>query len=52
MFNIVKHRDFMLANDLPSWRLAEELRQQKYGHEYLVVIRAEVEPGKEAKDAD
>jgi hypothetical protein len=29
MFNIVKHRDFMLADDLPSWRLAEEVRLQK-----------------------
>jgi hypothetical protein len=26
MFNIVKHRDFMLADDLPTWRQAEELR--------------------------
>jgi hypothetical protein len=50
-FNIVKHRDFMLADDLPGWRETEELRLQKYGHEYIVVIRAEVEPGKEAKDA-
>ncbi len=44
MFNIVKHRDFMLADDVPSWRVAEELRLQNYGHEYIVVIRADIEP--------
>jgi len=49
MFNIVKHRDFMLADDLPTWRQAEELRLQKYGHEYTVVIRADIDPGKEPK---
>ena len=44
MFNIVKHRDFMLADDQPTWREVEELRLQKYGHEYLVVIRADIDP--------
>ncbi len=39
MFNIVKHRDFMLADDLPTWRETEELRLQNYGHEFIVVIR-------------
>jgi hypothetical protein len=47
MFNIVKHRDFMLADDLPTWRETEEMRLQKYGHEYLVVIRADIDPGQE-----
>jgi len=42
MFNIVKHRDFMLADNVPTWREAENLRLEKYGHDYLVVIRAEV----------
>jgi hypothetical protein len=51
MFNIVKHRDFMLADDVPSWRVAEELRLQKYGHEYIVVIRAELDPGQEPPPA-
>jgi hypothetical protein len=45
MFNIVKRRDFMLADDVPSWRVAEELRLQKYGHEYIVIIRADIDPG-------
>ena len=49
MFNIVKHRDFMLADDLPTWRETEELRLQNYGHEYIVVIRADIDPDKEPK---
>jgi hypothetical protein len=52
MFNIVKRRDFMLADDLPTWRETEELRQQKYGHEYIVVIRADIDPGKEPPAVD
>jgi len=47
MFNIVKHRDFMLADDQPSWRETEGLRLQKYGPEYLVVIRADIDPNQE-----
>ena len=47
MFNIVKHRDFMLADNVPTWREAENLRLEKYGRDYLVVIRAAVEPEKE-----
>jgi len=47
MFNIVKHRDFMLADDVPTWPLAEELRLQNYGHEYIVVIRVDIDPDKE-----
>ena len=49
MFNIVKHRDFMLAHGVPSWQVAERLRLEKYGHEYIVVIRANSEPVKEPK---
>jgi len=47
MFNIVKHRDFMLADDLPTWRETEELRLRNYGHENIVIIRADAEPGTE-----
>jgi hypothetical protein len=46
MFNIVKRRDFMLADDLPTWRLAEEMRLRNYGHEYIVVIRADINRAK------
>ncbi len=49
MFNIVKHRDFMLADDLPTWRETEELRLQNYGHEFIVVIRADIDPDTEAE---
>ena len=28
----------MLPDDLPTWRETEELRLQKYGHEYIVVL--------------
>ena len=51
MFNIVKHRDFMLADDVPTWPLAEELRLQNYGHEFIVVIRADIDPGQEPPPA-
>jgi hypothetical protein len=44
MFNIVKRQDFMLADDLPTWRLAEEMRLQKYGPGYIVVVRADIDP--------
>ena len=38
MFNIVKRRDFMLADDLPTRQEAEKVRDQ-YGREYVVVSR-------------
>jgi hypothetical protein len=47
MFNIVKRQDFMLGQDIPTWREAEELRREKYGREHIVVIPADTEPGKE-----
>ena len=47
MFNIVKRRDFMLADDLPTWRETEELRLQNYGHEYFIVTWADMDPGQE-----
>jgi hypothetical protein len=47
MFNIVKRRDFMLADDLPTGQAAEELRLQNYGYEYIVVMRADIDPGEE-----
>ena len=51
MFNIVQRRAFMLRDDLPSWRETEELRLQKYGYEYIVVIRADIDPGQEPPPA-
>jgi hypothetical protein len=44
MFNIVKRRDFMLADDLPTLSEADQLRLEKYGREYVVVTRAGSEP--------
>ncbi len=41
MFNIVKHRDFMLADDLPTWQEAEHSRLDKYGKEYVAVQTCE-----------
>jgi hypothetical protein len=46
MFNIVKRQDFMLGQDVPTWQEAEELRLEKYGRNYIVVIPAGTEPGK------
>jgi len=43
MFNIVKHRDFMLARDLSTKEEAEKLREG-YGTEYVVVETAEPTP--------
>jgi len=37
----------MLADDLPTMHEAELLRMEKYGHEYIVVIRALPETRKE-----
>jgi hypothetical protein len=36
MFNIVKRQDFMLGQDIPTWREAEELRLEKYGREHML----------------
>jgi hypothetical protein len=47
MFNIVKRQDFMLGQDVPTWREAEELRLEKCGREHIVVIPADTGPGKE-----
>jgi hypothetical protein len=33
--------------EVESWREAEEVRLQKYGHEYLVVIRVDIDPDTE-----
>jgi len=44
MFNIVKKRDFMLADNLPTAHEAELVRMEKYGHEYIVVIGADIDP--------
>ena len=44
MFNVVKRRDFMLADDLPTLSEADQLRLEKYGREYVVVTRAGSEP--------
>ena len=44
MFNIVKRRDFMLANDTSTLQEAEELLLTNYGRDYIVVNRADAEP--------
>ena len=43
MFNIVKRRDFMLADDVPSLQEAERIRSEKYDRDHLVVMRASTE---------
>ena len=48
MFNIVKRRDFVLADDLPSIQEAEQLLE-KYGLDYIVVSRVDTEPGQDPK---
>jgi hypothetical protein len=37
MFNIVRRRDFMLAQDLPTKEDAEKLLAEKYGRDHIVV---------------
>ncbi|HMI14623.1 MAG TPA: hypothetical protein VK567_24160, partial [Bradyrhizobium sp.] len=44
MFNIVKRRDFMLANDTSTLQEAEQLLLTNYGRDYIVVNRADAEP--------
>jgi hypothetical protein len=39
MFNIVKRRDFMLAEDTSTMQEAEQLLITKYGPDYIVVNR-------------
>jgi len=43
MFNIVKRQDFMLGQDVPTWREAEDLRLEKYGRDHIVIIRADTD---------
>ena len=43
MFNIVKRRDFMLAEDLPTQQEAEQLCLEKYDRDYVVVRRTDAE---------
>ncbi len=40
MFNIVKRRNFVLADDLRSMQEAKQLLE-KCGRDYIVVIRAD-----------
>jgi len=47
MFNIVKRRDFMLANDTSTLQEAEQLLLTNYGRDYIVVNRADAEPFEE-----
>ena len=42
MFNIVKRRDFMLADDLPTLEQAEQMLFDKYGRDYIVVKQTDV----------
>jgi hypothetical protein len=44
MFNIVKRRDFMLANDTATLQEAKQLLLTNYGRDYIVVNRADAEP--------
>jgi len=44
MFNIVKRRDLMLANDTSTLQEAEQLLLTNYGRDYIVVNRADAEP--------
>jgi hypothetical protein len=44
MFNIVKRRDFMLANDTSTLQEAEQLLLTNYGRDYIVVNRADAVP--------
>jgi hypothetical protein len=41
MFNIVKRRDFMLGQDLPTRQEAEKLLAEKYGRDHIVVEAGE-----------
>ena len=47
MFNIVKRRDFMLAQDVATEQEAEQRLRDQYGRDYIVVSRADAEPSKE-----
>ncbi len=42
MLNIVKRRDFVLADDLPTLEQAEQMLLDKYGRDYIVVKRTDV----------
>jgi hypothetical protein len=44
MFNIVKRRDFMLANDTSTLQEVEQLLLTNYGRDYIIVNRADAEP--------
>ena len=44
MFDIVKRRDFMLANDTSTLQEAEQLLLTNYGRDYIVVNRADAGP--------
>jgi len=46
MFNIIKRRDFMLASDTATAQEAEQLLA-RYDHDYIVVKRADIDPGQE-----
>jgi hypothetical protein len=41
MFNIVRRRDFMLGQDLPTRQEAEKLLIEKYGKDHIVVQAGE-----------
>jgi hypothetical protein len=46
MFNIVKRRDFMLAQDVATEQEAKQRLRDQYGRDYIVVSRADAEPVK------
>ena len=47
MFNIVKRRDFMLAQDVATEQEAEQRLRDQYGRDYIVVSRAVAAPSNE-----
>jgi hypothetical protein len=49
MFNIVKRRDFMLASDTATAQEAEQLLLARYGRDYIVVNRANIDPGQDQR---
>jgi hypothetical protein len=52
MFNIVKRRDFMLADDLPTREETQRLCDEKYGLDHFVVETAQSIPARPRPSAE
>jgi len=52
MFNIVKRRDFMLADDLPTREETQRLCDEKYGLDHFVIETAQSVPARSRPSAD